>query len=109
MIRLSELIKTIVEKKLSAAAQQAKAAGLVSKPGFGNWGPPNTNRITRRTIMGHLKSVPPHWMGQKPEMTGKPKKNPALINIKGIPTRKKPPEVKFPLFPNRVNAQQQEE
>lgn len=101
MIRLSELLKQVIEeRKMSAAAHQAKSVGLVRKPGFGNWGPPNSPMITRRTIKGHLKSVPPHRVGKKATMTGRPKPNMALYNRKGVPTKRKPPEIKFPMFRN---------
>lgn len=101
MISLRDILQQVVTERMSAAAHQAKSVGLVRKRGFGNWGPPNSNLITRRTIKGHLKSVPPHRVGKKPTMSGQPKKNMNLINRKGIPTRRKPPEIKFPLWRNK--------
>jgi hypothetical protein len=102
MISLRELLQQIVtERGMTAAAHQAKSVGLVRKPGFGNWGPPNSKLITRRTIKGHLKSVPPHRVGKKSSMTGQPKPNMQLINRKGVPTKAKPPVIKFPLWRNK--------
>lgn len=102
MISLRDILLGIIGERTSSAAQQAKAAGLVKKPGFGNWGPPNTDIISRRTILGHLKSVPPHRIGEKPTLTGKPKPNMQLINRPGVPTKAKPPEIKFPLWQNKA-------
>lgn len=52
--------------KNSSAAEQAKSLGLERKPGFGNYGPRNSKKVTHRSVGGKLVPIgetPPKKIG----------------------------------------------